>query len=63
MEAAMSERVGKGPLSAGRLDAALGSVASSLPSGDLAGEDGLVGGTAREALALEDAQITGSFGL
>ena len=32
-------------------------VASSLPSGNLAGEGGLVGGAAHEALALEDADV------
>lgn len=39
------------------LDAALSGIASSPPTGTLAGEGGLVSGTAREALAHENADL------
>ena len=39
------------------LDAAFGSVAPSLPGRNFGGEGGLIGGAARQALALEDADL------
>ena len=39
------------------LDAAFGSVAPSLPRRNFGGEGGLIGGAARQALALEDADL------